>query len=75
LPELVLNRRLKFKHLFEKKARRIQGKHVTFSVLRLWGHRWLERQLARKAFKNQRFSEFGLRQAEGGELKAVWDER
>jgi hypothetical protein len=30
----VLNGRSEFKHLFEKKARRAQGKHVTFSVLR-----------------------------------------
>ena len=30
----VLNERLEFKHLFEKKARRAQGKYVTFSVLR-----------------------------------------
>jgi hypothetical protein len=30
----VLNGRSEFKHLFEKKARRAQGKYVTFSVLR-----------------------------------------
>jgi hypothetical protein len=29
----VLNGRSEFKHLFEKKARRAQGKYVTFSVL------------------------------------------
>jgi hypothetical protein len=46
-----LNERLKFKHTFEKKARRTRGKYVTFSVLSFWCHRkaaatgWLRKAL------------------------------
>jgi hypothetical protein len=65
---LVSNARLKFKHLFEKKARPTDGKYVTFSILGFCGYR-----AAGGPRKPLSFEEFAdCCSVEGGEPQGGW---